>query len=97
VAPAPVEPVAAPEPAPPAPQPAAAEVDGTVKVTGNATAVELLGASGRFGPGRVPPGEYRVRATFEGKGTVGAGTVTVTSGQAVELYCDAAFAKCRAR
>lgn len=89
------------EPPPPvveAPPPAEEKpVNGKVALAGDAKSVTLQGASGSFGPGAVPPGEYKIRAEFEGKGVVGAGTLTVNAGQTVTLYCDAAFAKCRPR
>ncbi|MFT4622482.1 MAG: serine/threonine protein kinase [Myxococcota bacterium] len=95
-APAPV-PVAALAPRPqPAPRPVPVGPLGIVLVTGDASSVELVGASGRFAPGSVPAGRYDVFATF-GAGPVPAGSVTVLPDQTVTLKCVGGFQRCGVR
>jgi serine/threonine protein kinase len=68
---------------------------GVVAVTGDASAVWLVGADGqRRAPGEVPPGSYAVMATFPDKGEISTGSVTVASGQRVELECHGLFWRC---
>ncbi|MCA9494397.1 MAG: hypothetical protein KC621_30935, partial [Myxococcales bacterium] len=58
--------------------------------------VRFIGPAGTFPPGPVPPGEYRVMATFGGT-EVPAGKVVVEPGASVVLRCDPSFMRCRAR
>jgi len=46
--------------------------------------------------GTVPAGTYDVEATFEGRGTVSAGSITVPAGGRVTIRCQRAFARCSA-
>ncbi len=109
-APAPrVQPDAAPVPRSivPPPEPAAVEPHqapgptsqhGTVRVSGEALAVQLVSATGTYDPGTVPPDSYTVRATFPGSASVvDAGSVTVSAGQTVRLVCDGGFLACHAQ
>lgn len=91
--PAAPEPVATPTPVTPSPTVAR----GRVVVEGDATDVTLLKGTRRVFPGRVPVGTYTIEATFEGRGTVNAGTVTITDGGTVTLDCQRAFARCTVR
>jgi hypothetical protein len=69
---------------------------GTVVVSGDATEVWLDGASGRFRPGSVPAGSYRIEARFGGE-LVKAGSVTVAAGAKVTVVCQGEFQLCKAR
>jgi len=67
---------------------------GAVSVEGEATSVWLSSDQGRIEPGLVLAGKYRIMATFEGVGEVGAGEVHIPVGKKVTLRCDAMFQKC---
>jgi tRNA A-37 threonylcarbamoyl transferase component Bud32 len=80
-----------------APVVSTAAVDGSVRVTGDAASVSLVGADGRaYGPGPVPAGSYSVQADF-GAGPLASGTVQVKAGGSVVLSCSAAFGMCKVR
>ena len=71
------------------------EVGARVSVTGDVSRVELIGDNGRFGPGVVPAGAYRVVATFSAAGfPLPQGSITVSEGQQVEIRCDGTFMRC---
>lgn len=105
---APAEP--SPEPRPPSPPKPAAPVPqptgspppaptrkrsyGRVEAQGDHEAITLVGGRESFGLGRVPVGNYTVRATFADRGEVVAGRVRVEKGQTVSLACSAAFSRC---
>ena len=44
---------------------------------------------------QVPPGTYKIRATFDGPDPVEAGRITLSAGQSAVLKCNAAFAQCK--
>jgi serine/threonine-protein kinase len=97
--PPPTDRSAAPPPeAPPPPAPAPRAVPtGRVQLAGDATKVQLVGAS-THGPGSVPAGTYRILATFPNSSTpVSAGTVTVKAGGVVTLSCRAGLGRCTVR
>ncbi|MBX2800387.1 MAG: protein kinase [Myxococcales bacterium] len=102
VEPAPATPESTPVPEPVEPEPtpeiAAAEEPGlsSVKLVGSADDVSLVGSSGTFSPGPIPPGTYSVRATF-GAEVHDAGTITIPQDQAVKLSCDRRFLRCTLR
>jgi hypothetical protein len=77
----------------PKPTPSVGAV-GTVRFRGDATALALVGAAGTFPAGEVPPGRYRVDATFPGVGVMEAGRVTVAKGRTIVLSCRAGFYRC---
>ncbi len=88
-----------PVPAPPVPTPVAAPPPrpqgGQVAVTGDATSIQLVSSSGSFGAGTVPPGTYRVMATFTGAtDAIQAGTVVVRDGQDVTINCNGIMMRC---
>jgi len=64
-----------------------------VVVSSGADAVVLVAGSTRYRTGRVPPGVYRILATFGGA-EVAAGEVTVGAGERVRITCDADFLMC---
>jgi serine/threonine protein kinase len=84
----------------PAPAPAAtggAGATARVLLAGGATKLQLVGASGTFTPGAVPPGAYAVDADF-GDGTwKRAGTVRVRDGELARLTCREALGRCTKR
>lgn len=104
------KPVAQPTVVPPAPAvdpptvvvppPVVAAVDpphGTVHFDGGAQAVRFVGTDGvEHAPGRLVPGTYQIKATFEGKGAVVAGTLTVLDGQTQSVRCNDGFYSCKA-
>ncbi len=85
------------EDSPPSPVSAPAVPMGTVRLGGGATSVTLIGSDGvSRSTGRVPPGIYRVRATFPQKGIVEqAGSVTVGAGDTVTLTCRETYSLCK--
>lgn len=90
-APVEVKPVAAPPETPPA----TPVGNGTVRVSGDADSVVLVGNGGRFPPGDVAAGTYSIEASFGGGAPAPAGKVTVTGGQSVTIKCVADFARCK--
>ena len=79
--------VQAPEPA--APRLARVQAVGADKVV-------LVSEAGRFPPGMVPAGHYRVDATFAGEVVTGAASVDLSPGQRLTLRCDPDFLMCKA-
>ena len=92
-------PVARPAPAPePAPVPTPSVSMGTVAVTGDAAAVQLVGPAGSFGPGTVPAGNYTLMVSFSaGAPPTQQGPVTIREGSPVEITCKASFLLCKVR
>ena len=88
--------VTPPEPAPPeaAPPEAAPPRLARVQALG-ADKVVLVSEEGRFKPGMVPAGHYRVDATFAGEVVTGAASVDLTPGQRLTLRCDPDFLMCK--
>lgn len=70
---------------------------GTVLFDGGAQAIRFVSGGKEYAPGRLAPGTYQVKATFEGKGVVVAGTITVLDGQTQTVTCNAGFGSCKAR
>jgi len=72
----------------------------TVTLAGGAVAAWLIGAGDQRialeGATAVAPGTYTIEARFDGE-AVRAGAVTVEAGEAVEVACRAAVARCEAR
>jgi len=65
-------------------------------VEGDATQVTLVGGGASFRvPGSVPPGSYKVRASFDGNQAVDAGSVTVGAGATVSVRCESFLMQCR--
>lgn len=68
---------------------------GTVRVTGFATQITLIGGGRRLGPGEVPAGSYRVEAVFQDGQTAKAGRIQVTDGSVQTLHCSKVYKTCR--
>ncbi|MEC8424546.1 MAG: hypothetical protein VX000_12270, partial [Myxococcota bacterium] len=80
-----------PPDAPPAPP-----EGGTLSIGGDAAAVRLVGATGSFGAGTVPPGTYTLMVEFDaGTPPVPQGSITVPAGGKVQVTCKASFLRCR--
>jgi hypothetical protein len=69
---------------------------GRVRVAGDADKVVLVSRAGRrtTAPATLAPGTYRIEATFEGRGTVQSGEVTVDAGGSHTVTCQRAFMRC---
>jgi eukaryotic-like serine/threonine-protein kinase len=85
---------AEPTPEPRPTQPASTPSNGHVSFDGQASSITLVSGTNRYPPGDVPPGRYKVYATFEGVGEVEAGSVTVHRDQPLVLHCRAGFYRC---
>lgn len=104
-APEPPAPAAAPPTAPrpatsdpaatPTPAPADDTGSGTVRATGFASQIVLIGGGQRLRPGTVPAGRYRIEATFPDGSVVKAGQITVTDGSLTTLHCSKVYKTCR--
>jgi serine/threonine protein kinase len=68
----------------------------SVEARGDALSVSLQGSDGaEHEPGTLPPGSYRVMATFEdGAAPVLAGDLDLQAGQVADLLCDAHTQRC---
>ncbi len=80
------------------PTPAPAEQplgSGTVRVSGFASRVTLIGGGRRLGPGEVPAGSYRVEAVFDDGPATKAGRIQVTDGSVQTLHCSKVYKTCR--
>ena len=67
--------------------------NGVAVVTGDAESVALVGPDGRVLLTAIPPGEYRVLATFNGTER-GIGEVQIAPGQTVSVSCNSALKHC---
>ncbi len=85
----PKDPAAPPPPSEPEPPPAAGP--GRLSVAGGT--VSAAGEAGTFGPGELPAGRYRLRATPTGGAELDLGSVEVGAGAAVRVKCG--FGTCR--
>ncbi len=94
------------EPAPPktrrtrrsSPEPKAPSATGRVEVSGYAHEVRLTSAEGRFPPGDLPPGRYKVQARFtEEEGLKSVATIDVRAGQILQLNCSRVYGTCSPR
>ena len=87
-------PKADPEPAPRAEDPAP-EAPTTAHITFvEGGLVRLIGDAGTLSPGTVPPGTYRVRATFGRTEAVDAGVVVLKAGDTRTLKCNPVLLTC---
>ncbi len=94
-APTPSQPSASPRGHQPSSSPAPV-VAASVALVGDATAVELRGEGGSFGPGELPPGHYAVHAGFPGLDEpVHAGELDLAPGQHLVLRCTSGFDRCQ--
>ena len=76
----------------------APKVTGRVQVTGYAHEVRLSGAEGRFSPGVVPVGRYKVQARFtEDDSLKSVGTIDVGPDEIVQLNCSRVYGTCSPR